>query len=136
MIKGGVIMGLIDNVRKFLKNRENTQEQQPQVNEEYEKARLATEIVNLVHGIKRINSFDSSLWNLSNVSSYELKRKNLNELKSMKSSLENRFSELNRQKQKNSTSRESIEAAKWTGQRPRGISQIDLDRLQRSDDGR
>lgn len=129
-------MGLMDNIRGFFSGSKNTQTSQPQIDEEYEKSRLANKIVDLIDRIKRINSFDSSIWNLSNISSYELKRKSLDELQRLDSSLENRLSELNRQSQKSNPSRESLEASKWTGQKPKYMSDLDFDRFQRSDDGR
>lgn len=128
-------MGLMDNIRELFSGSRNSQSAQPQVNEEYEKSRLADRIVDLVSRIKRINSFDSSVWNLSNVSSYELKRKSLDELQRLNSSLENRLSELNRQNQRNNPRAEELEAFKWTGQKPQNMSDYDFDRFQRSDDG-
>lgn len=128
-------MGLMNNIREFFSSSKNTQTTQPQVNEEYEKSKLADRIVDLVGKIKRINSFDSSVWNLSNVSSYELKRKSLDELQRLNSSLENRLLELDRQNQRSNLSRESLEASKWTGQKPKNMSDYDFDRFQRSDDG-
>ena len=75
-------MGLIDNLRGLFSSSKNTPS--VQVNDEYEKERLAKRIVDLVDRIKRINSFDTSVWNLSNVSSYELQRKSLEKLKLLK----------------------------------------------------
>ena len=129
-------MGLIDNIRSFFSASKNTQTMQPQVNEEYEKSKLANRIVDLVGKIQKINSFDSSVWNLSNVSSYALKKKSLDELQRLNASLENRLFELNRQKQRSNPSRESLEASKWTGQKPRNMSDLDFDRFQRGDDSR
>lgn len=129
-------MGLIDNIRGFFSGSKNTQITQVQANDEYEKSRLAERIVDLVNTIKRINSFDSSVWNLSNISSYELKRKSLDELQRLNSILENRLAELNKQNQQGSSRRESLEASKWTGQKPKDMSELDFDRFQRGDDGR
>lgn len=112
----------------FFSGSKNTQITQTYANDEYEKSRLAERIVYLVDKIKRINSFDSSVWNLSNTSSYELKRLNSN--------LENRLDELDKQKQRGNPERESLEAFKWTGQKPKYMSNHDFDRFQRSDDGR
>lgn len=127
-------MGLLNNLRGFFSGSKNTQA--VQVEDEYEKSRLAEKIVDLVGRIKRINSFDSSVWNLSNVSSYELKRKSLDELQRLNSSLENRLSELDRQGQRRDPRREALEASKWTGQKPRNMSDHDFDVFQRGDDGR
>ena len=129
-------MGLMDNIRGFFSGSKNNQTAQPQINEDYEKSRLADRIVDLVSRIKRINSFDSSVWNLSNVSSYDLKRKSLDELQRLNSTLENRLSELNKQRQTSDPKRESLEAAKWNGQKPKDMSELDFDRFQRYDDGR
>ena len=84
-------MGFIDNIRGFFSNSNSTQSSQPQINEEYEKSMLADKIVDLVNKIKKIDSFDSSIWSLHNASSSSLKRKSLNELKSLYSSLGNRL---------------------------------------------
>lgn len=129
-------MGLMDTIRGFFSSSKNTQTAQPQVNVDYEKTRLAEKIVDIVGKIKRINSFDSSIWNLSNVSSYELKRRSLDELQRLYSSLENRLVELDNQKQRVNPGREALEASKWTGQKPEHMSSHDFDRFQRSDDGR
>lgn len=128
-------MGLMDNIRGLFSGSRNNQPTQPQVNEDYEKSRLADRIVDLVDRIRRINSFDSSVWNLSNVSSYELKRKSLDELQRLNASLESRLSELNRQNQRSNPRAEELEASKWTGQKPQNMSDYDFDRFQRSDDG-
>lgn len=129
-------MGLMNNIREFFSGSKKAQTSQSQINEEYEKSRLAARIVDLIYKIRKINSFDSSVWNLSNVSSDDLKRKSLDELNRLNSSLENRLSELNIQSQRRDPSRESLEASKWTGQKPKNMSDLDFDRLQRSDDGR
>ena len=129
-------MGLMDNIRGFFSGSKNTQTTQPQVNEDHEKSRLADRIVDLVGRIKRINSFDSSVWNLSNVSSYELKRKSLDELQRLSSSLENRLSQLDKEGQRRNPRSEALEASKWTGQKPNGMSDHDFDFYQKGDDGR
>lgn len=107
---------------------------QAQMYDSHEKSRLAENIVDLVSRIKRINSFDSSIWNLSNVSRYDLERKNLDELKRLHSDLENRLLELNNQSQKPNRNREELEASMWTGQKPKNMSNYEFDRLQRRDD--
>ena len=127
--KGGINMGLFDNLRKIFSSSNNVQP--VQVESEQEKSILSDKIVNLVSKIKRINSFDSSLWNLSNVSSYELKRKSLDELKRLHANLENRLSELDRQSQKGNPEQERIERAKWTGEKSPNVSSHDLDWSQR-----
>lgn len=54
----------------------------------------------------------------------------------LNSTLENRLLELNRQGQRSNSSRESLEASKWTGQKPKHMSELDFDRFQRRDDER
>lgn len=127
-------MGLLSNIRGFFSSSKNAQPMQ--LDDENEKQRLAEKIVNLIGKIKKVNSFDSSIWNLSNISSYELKSKSLDELKRLNSSLESRLAELDRRSQVTSSSRESLEASKWTGQKPQNMTNKDFDRFQRSDDYR
>ncbi len=129
-------MGLIDSIRGFFSTSKNIQSAQTQVDSEYEKSRLAEKIVDLVDRIKRRNCFDSSIWNLSNVSSYELKRRSLDELKRLCYSLESRLSELDKQSQRIDSRKEALEASKWTGQKTQSMSNHDFDMFQRDDDGR
>lgn len=128
-------MGFINNIRNLFSSSKNPETAQPQIDEEYEKLKLANRIIDLVNKIKRINSFDKSIWNLSNVFSYELQRKSLSELQALNSSLENRLLELNKQNKNSNSNRESLESSKWTGQKPKDMSNYDFDRFQR-DDGR
>lgn len=127
-------MGLLDNLKGLFSGSKNTQT--VQVNDEYEKSRLSEQIVDLVNKIKRINSFDSSIWNIANVSSYDLKRKSLDELTRLHSSLERRLSELDRQSQRVNPRMEAVEAAKWTGRPTQNMTNADLDRFQKGDDYR
>lgn len=129
-------MGLMDNLRNFFSGSRNTQVAEVQKNVEYEKSILAENIVDLVTNIKRLNSFDSSVWNLSNISSYQLKSKSLDELQKLNSSLEKRLSELNKKSTRIDPKREQLEASKWLGQKPEHMSNLDFDRFQRSDDSR
>jgi len=124
-------MGLIDNLRRFFSGSKNTQA--VKVEDEYEKSRLSEQIVDLVYKIKKQNSFDSSIRNLSNVSSFELKRKSLDELQKLHFMLNSRLSELDKQTQKSNPSREALEASKWTGQRPENLSTHDFNRFQEDD---
>lgn len=126
-------MGLMDNLRVFFSGSKNTKNEQVQVNDEFEKTKLAARIVDLVDKIKRLNSLDRSVWNLRNITKYELERKSLSELQRLKSTLENRLLELNEQIQKANLTRESLEAAKWTGRKPKNMSDYDFDRLQRDE---
>ena len=123
-------MGLFDNFRSFF-SKDTTRIQK---DEEYEKSILSEKIVDLVNKIKRINSFDKSIWSLSNISSCELKRKSIDELKTLYSTLENRLSELSHQRI--SSEMEAAEAAKWTGERTGKMTEVDLDRFQKGDDYR
>lgn len=128
-------MGLLDNFRNFFKSsNERTTSVMPK-EDSFEKPMLATQIVNLVDKIKRINSFDSSIWNLSNVSSTELQRKSLAELEQIHSSLNARLSVLVKQSGKESPTREALEASKWTGRKPEHLTNHEFDRYQR-DEGR
>ena len=128
-------MGLMDNIRGLFSGSQGTKTAQEQlVNDEYEKSRLADRIVDLVDKIKRINSFDNSIWNLSNISSYQLKRKSLEELRRLSSTLESRLAQL--KGQTISPERETLEASKWTGQKPKNMTNHDFDRFQKSDDYR
>ena len=54
-------MGLMNNIREFFSGSKNTPTSQPQIDEEYEKSKLANSILNSIDRIKRINSFDSSI---------------------------------------------------------------------------
>ena len=125
-------MGLLDNLRGLFSGSKNAQP--TQTDNEYEKSVLSEKIVNLIEKIKRINSFDSSLWNLSNVSSFELKRKSLEELNRIYSNLERRLSEIDRQSQRRDPRKEALEASKWTGQKPGNMTTHDFDNFQKGDD--
>lgn len=127
-------MGMLDNFKKiFNKGSEEIQEMEPE--DPYKKSMLASQIVDLVHGIQRINSFDSSVWNLSNVSSRELERRSQDELERLHDSLSKRLSELAEEKQRRGSNVSSLEESKWTGRKPQSMSDKDFDRLQR-DEGR
>ena len=127
-------MGLLDNLKGLFSGSKNTKT--VQVNDEYEKSRLSEQIVDLVNKIKRINSFDSSIWNIANVSSYDLKRRSLDELTRLHSSLERRLFELDRQSQRGNSRMEAAEAAKWTGRPTQNMTNADLDRFQKGADYR
>lgn len=129
-------MGLINKIRDFFSGSKDVQIIQPQRNERYEKEKLASNIVNLVDKIKKINSFDSSIWNLSNVSTFDLQQKSLNELQKISFNLENSFANLQIKNQRRNSNSEALEASKWTGQRSPNMNNFDFDRFQRSDDCR
>lgn len=127
-------MGLFDNLKEKFSGSKNMQPIQRE--DSYEKARLCEQIVDLVNKIKRINSFDSSIWNLANASVEGLKRRSLEELTNIKFSLESRLSELQAQSQRPNSSMQAAEAAKWTGRPAPGQSENDLGRSQEYDDRR
>ena len=127
-------MGFLDNLKGLFSGSKNAQPMR--VNDEYEKSKLSEQIVNLVNKIQRVNSFDSSIWNLANVSSSDLRRKSLDELTRLHSSLERRLCELDRQSQMRDTRMEAMESAKWTGRLTPNMTNTDLDRYQRGDDSR
>ena len=125
-------MGILDNIRNLFKGSDKT----PVVEQEdlFRKATLATEIVNLVGKIKKINSFDSCVWNLSNVTSDDLMRRSLQELEQLHSNLNNRLSELTRQSQRSNPKQEALEHARWTGQKPKEFTDYEFDRFQRDEE--
>lgn len=123
-------MGMLDNIRNFFRGTESAPVAQR--NDSYEK--LEEEIVRLIRNIKRINTLDSSIWNLSNIEdSNDLKRRNLGleQLQKIQKTLNNRLEELTRQSQRGNATMESLEASKWTGQRTAGMTAHDLDVWQR-----
>lgn len=126
-------MGLLDNIRGFFSDSKNTQTTQHQINEEDEKSKLADKIVDSINKIKRINSFDNSIWNLSNISSYDLKKRSLYELQEINSRLENRLVELERQSQRIDPKTEALYVSKWTGQKPEHMSDHDFERFQKDE---
>ncbi|MBQ7410735.1 MAG: hypothetical protein IJW20_05085 [Clostridia bacterium] len=128
-------MGLLDNLKKALSGSKSNS-QPVQVDNEYEKQRLSAQIIDLANGIKRINSFDRSVWNLNASSTYELRRKSLDELRKIHSDLSSRLAELQGQSKRPNKNREDLEAARWTGVPVKGMSNRDLDRFQKGDDYR
>ena len=127
-------MGIIDKLRNFF-NEPVSNDSGQRRNEWYEKLELANEVISLVHQIERIETFDSILWNLRGESVSDLERKNIEELTQIRSKLKNRLVELTKQKQRRDVTSERLEEAKWTGQKPKGMTDHDFDRLQR-DEGR
>lgn len=126
-------MGMFDNIKNMFKG--TKKEPVVQRDDSYERQMLAEKVVDLVEKIKRKNSFDSSIWNLANASTYTLQRKSLQELESVYGTLSNRLSELDRQSRTGNSQREALEATKWTGQRQSNMTRHDFDRFQ-NDDGR
>lgn len=124
-------MGLIDKLRGFINSSNNT----PIVPEEdkYVKSRLATDIVNLVSKINRINCFDGSIRGLTNMSNYELEKRSVSELQQLHTSLSNKYAGLIQQRDQNNAKNDAAIAARWTGQRAPGQTDRDLDFSQRGD---
>ena len=117
-------MRILDNIKKFLKG-ENAK---PIIKQEntYKKSVLSSNIMNLINDIKRIDSFDKSLWNLSNASNISLQNKSEIELEQLYANLSSRLEKIN-------FSRQSLEASKWTGQKPKNMTDYEFDRFQRDD---
>lgn len=129
-------MGMLDRLRNFFNGSNNAPENntlEMRADDSYRKSILISQITNSIDKIKRINSFDSSIWNLSNTSSYELQRKSMAELEQIKASLDNRVESLTRQSQRRNPEREALEASKWTGQKPKNLTNYEFDRAQRDD---
>ena len=129
-------MGFMDKIHNFLGKTHEESSTQARPNDAYKKRMLAEEIVDLVGKIRKINSFDSSINSFSNVSSYELQQRDLEELQAIASKLEKKFSYLNQQSRSNKSTVSDLEASKWTGRKPQNMSTYDYDRMQRDDDGR
>ena len=129
-------MGFMDKIRNFLGKTHEESSTQARPNDAYKKRMLAEEIVDLVGKIRKINSFDSSINSFSNVSSYELQQRDLEELQAIASKLEKKFSYLNQQSRSNKSTVSDLEASKWTGRKPQNMSTYDYDRMQRDDYGR
>ena len=118
-------MGILDNIRNFFGgSKSNTPVEQE---DPYRKSMLATQIMNLIDKLKRKNSFDSSLWNLSNMSESALQRKSLAELENLHTTLTNKLQTIDRQTQRPNPQSEALEASKWTGQKPSNMTAHDFD---------
>lgn len=126
-------MGMLDNIKKIF---QKSNKEEPEVRREdpRAKAALAAQVADTINRIKKVNSFDSSIWNLSNMSAYDLQRKSVAELQSLQASLNNRLSQIKRQNERPNQAKEDLEASKWTGQRPQNMSAHAFDRFQRGDD--
>lgn len=124
-------MGMFSNLRNIFKKQDNTSAVQQE--DKIQKSILADEIVGLVYEIKKIQTFDRSLWNLSDASSRELETKSLVELEKIHATLKTRHDELIRQSQMRNPEREKLEATKWTGQKPENLTNHEFDRFQRDD---
>ena len=97
----------------------------------YEKSMLRDEISSLLVKLECKNPFDSTVRYLKQTMVFD---KSVDELKSIRSNLENKIAEYDERRRRTAKEREDLEACKWTGQRPKGMSSEDLDRWQRSDD--
>lgn len=127
-------MGFIDNLRSLVKGVGNEEVEEVQKEDPYEKSRLASEIVSLVQKISKINSFDTSIRSLTDISSYDLKKKSLPELQQLKDTLNSRLSAIDKQSQRSGQTRNDLQEAAWTGRKPAGMTDHDFDRYQSHDD--
>ena len=128
-------MGLIDTIRGFFSpNSNNSNTMQSPVDEDRKKSFLADSILNSIDGIKKIDSFDSSIWNLANASKNSLKMKSLSELQQIDNTLKDRLTQLTEKRaQSNSRRDDSLEKAMWTGQKPAHLTDNEFNRLQNDD---
>lgn len=126
-------MGLVDKLKEFLNGSEKNQvvRESP-----WEKRDLARDVMGLIDEIKRIDSFDRTVWNMGYMSEYTLAdSKTTDELKRMKNSLNKRLLELQKQKENvNLRGSSEYEKALWTGEKPKGWTDRDLDLAQTRDD--
>ena len=122
-------MGIIDNIRNTLFGNSNNSQSQSPFEVERSKRNIAEEIEELVRRIIKINSFDSSIWNLVNKTPSDLIRMyDLPELQSIKNNLTERLSQL--QTQSRNPNEASLQDAAWTGNVPNHMSQRDFNRFQ------
>ncbi len=120
-------MGIFEKL--FKKQKEVINEPQVSPEEEQERSRLVNECCGLVSKIEKINCFDASITYYRREPYRSFVNKTLPELKAIKADLERRLNKL--QNPQRDPQQEAIERAKWTGERPRGWNDRDLDRAQR-----
>lgn len=123
-------MGILSKLGNLLKGSNDTEIVVQ--DDSYEKSRIVSEIINLISSIKRIDSFDISVHNLSKISRYDLERKSLDELKEIRHNLEIKHSHLNKQSQRQDSEREAYNRALWTGEKPSNLTNYEFDRAQRN----
>ena len=124
-------MGLLKKIRDFFigSKEETVEEENP-----YKKEMVAREIMDLVGRIAKIDSFDSEVRRFHDRTSGGLQREySLSELNELKEYLEKKYNRLIELAQKEYAERKSYEIEKWTGQKPKGMTDHDFDRLQRDD---
>jgi len=125
-------MGLFDRIRELFNGNENYQTAQAQTqNNDYEKAQLSEQIVDLVRRISIKDSLNSKVRNMHNISAYQLKTKDLEELDKLYHSLANELSVIESKSQTRDSRSEEIEASRWTGHKREGMSDHDFDWGQR-----
>ena len=125
-------MGMMENLRNIF----GISKSEPKTNNNLNsqnKSILITQILNSIDKIKRINSFDSSIRNIANISSYELQRKSIEELESLNANLTSKLQSLSQQSQKRNPQADSLEASKWTGEKPSHLTSHEFDRFQRDE---
>ena len=117
-------MGFIDRVKGLFgietEEQKRAREEQAR-NEQWEKSSTISSVIELSRRLSQINSFDNDT-RYSRMSSYELDRMSLVGFEKAKQQDYMRRSE-------------ALQAAKWTGEKPAGMSDHDFDRWQ-NDDGR
>ena len=122
-------MGIFDKLREFFNGKENQQSGKMQTqNSDYEKTRLCNQIEELSRRIAIKDSFNSKI---SNISAYQLKTKDFDELNRIYLDLEKELSAIEKRIQGRDSRREDLEATKWTGKKREGMTDHDLDWMQR-----
>ncbi|MNP48614.1 hypothetical protein D3C76_1427470 [compost metagenome] len=124
-------MGFIENLRKLVKG--NDSDNKKVTEDTYAKSMIAREVVNLVEQINKINSFDSSIRTLINVSSHQLQSKSMADLQNLRDTLSYKLSTIDQQRKVGSTAREALEESKWTGKKPNTMTDRQFDRHQRDE---
>lgn len=127
-------MGLLDRVRDFFSGSKG-QEEAAQIiygGNQVDKRDLIDEVKDLKRRVLMQNSFNTTAMR---VPEYGLEQKSIEELTQIRDSLQSELGTINRNNRaassKERAEREAREAARWTGNRPEGMSQQDLDRAQR-----
>ena len=130
-------MGFIDRVKGLFgietEEQKRAREEQAR-NEQWEKSSTISSVIELSRRLSQINSFDNDT-RYSRISSYELDRMSLDDLRKLKDSLTRKVGFEKAKQQDYMRRSEALQAAKWTGEKPAGMSDHDFDRWQ-NDDGR
>lgn len=123
-------MGMFDNIRNFFNRKESAPVVQR--NDYAERMDKVYKILDLKQKFLKTNSWDSSVLRINES---VLKTKSLTELEEIEDNLNRLLSNQIRKSQVTNPTMESLEASKWTGQRPTEMNKHDFDRFQ-NDDGR